>query len=192
VFKRKKPDPESASDNPLARRVVRGDDSPTQPPKTEQKATGDPAEEPATRVQPSRSEATTRLLRAGPQPDTADAGSIGDDAPVAVLLVISGPGTGRLLAVGHGINRLGRQAEERVSLPFGDERISRRDHARIVFDEIGQRFFLQQGEGSALTWLDGEPVLEPQPLSDGARIRLGDSELLFRPLIGADFQWHMP
>src|SRR4051812_25387330 len=49
--------------------------------------------------------------------------------------------------------------------------VSRR-HARITADAV-----LEDAGSSHGTWLDGERVLEPAPLRDGALIRLGDAEL---------------
>jgi len=163
-----------ASDNPLARRVARGDDSPTVP----LEATSAARE----RVDPS--EAATRLINSG-DGDTQHPG----DPPVAVLLIIGGPGKGELFRVGYGMNSLGRGPDQRVSLDFGDERISRSTHAALTYDGEGKRFYLQPGGGAALTYQGDAPVLEPVEVVDGARIRLGATELLLRILIGKDFDW---
>lgn len=164
----------SPSDNPLAKRVVRGDDSPTEPLK--------PSSHTRTNIDPT--EAATRLIGS-----SDDARLAPGDPPVAILLLIGGPGKGRLVTLGYGMNHLGRGPDQRVRLDFGDEQISRSQHATLTYDRDGKRFFLQHGGGASLTYHDGAPVLEPLEIVDGARIRLGETELLFRTLVGPDFDW---
>lgn len=162
--------PADTVDNPLARRVIRGDDSPTVP-----------LDGTAGAIDPS--EAATRLLN---QADDAHALT---DPPVAMLLIIAGPGKGHLAPVGFGMNPVGRGPNQRIRLDFGDERISRSTHAALTYDSDGKRFYLQHGGGASLTYHNGAPVLEPVEIVDGARIKLGETELLFRALVGPDFDW---
>lgn len=171
---KKSQQPDNTSNNPLARRVVHGDDSPTEPlqPTSHDGSSIDPAE------------AATRLI--GTSNDNTLAS---EDPPVATLLVIAGPGAGRLVTMGYGMNHLGRGPDQRVRLDFGDEQISRNKHATLTYDRDGKRFFLQHGGGASLTYHDDTPVLEPLEIVDGARIRVGETELLFRTLIGPDFDW---
>src|SRR3954453_15505030 len=57
------------------------------------------------------------------------------------------------------------------TLVLSDPSGSRR-HARITADAV-----LEDAGSSHGTWLDGERVVGPAPLRDGALIRLGDAEL---------------
>jgi hypothetical protein len=100
--------------------------------------------------------------------------------PVAVLLVVQGPGRGTLIAVGPGPSSLGRGAGARLRLDFGDTTIASDRHAVLLHDPERVRFTLQPGEGDCA--VDGHAVEEPVELRDGARLRLGTTELLFRPL----------
>jgi putative peptide zinc metalloprotease protein len=59
-----------------------------------------------------------------------------------------------------------------VSLLLSDPSVSRM-HARITADAV-----LEDAGSSHGTWLDGVRLTEPSPLRDGAKIRLGDAELL--------------
>ena len=176
MFKPRKPGGAEPRDNPLAKRVLRGDDSPTQALTT--------ADEPATRHMSGPVEAATRLLGTA-----AIETPVQQDLPAGALMIITGPGLGALLPVGYGVNRVGRGADQRIRLDYGDQRISRADHARLTYDGEGQRFYLQHGAGSSLVYHNGEPVLQPIELHDGARIKLGDTQLLFRVLLGPDFNW---
>jgi hypothetical protein len=48
---------------------------------------------------------------------------------VGWLVITSGPGRGQSLQLGYGMNSIGRNEAQRVSLDFGDEEISRENHA---------------------------------------------------------------
>ena len=113
-----------------------------------------------------------------------------DGPVVGWLVVVKGPGRGRSVALGYGMNPIGRDAGNRVSIPFGDEEISRKKHAVITYDPRGRKYYLQHGESSNLTYVGETPVLAPTILEGGETIRLGaGTELRFVPLCGADFDW---
>ena len=109
---------------------------------------------------------------------------------VGWLVVINGPGRGRSLSLGYGMNSVGRDADNRVSLPFDDEQISRKKHAILTNDPRGRKFYIQHGDSSNLTYVGEMPVLAPTMLGGGETIRLGDqTELRFVPLCGDHFTW---
>ncbi len=113
------------------------------------------------------------------------------DSPFVVgwLVVLKGPGRGASLPIGYGVNSVGRGAGQRVSLAFGDEEISRENHCSIIFDDKNVRFFINHGGSQNLTYLNDNPVLAPAEIEDGAKITIGDTELLFKPLCGPNFSW---
>ncbi|MAM71483.1 MAG: hypothetical protein CMP91_10110 [Gammaproteobacteria bacterium] len=111
------------------------------------------------------------------------------DPVVGWLVVIDGPGKGNYLKLGNGQNSIGRGPTERVKLDFGDEQISRANHAILTFDPRGLSFYIQQGSGTNLAYLNNSPVLAPAQLSPGSRITLGETTLLFVPLCGENFTW---
>lgn len=186
LFKRNQRDRDAApARNPLASRLDLGDDSPTDPVADEPDNPGAPRSGSPTAHATIGADAATRIV--APPTGADDAGAA--DPPVGVLLIVAGPGTGSVLTFGHGMNAIGRGAGQRVRLDFGDDRVSRERHALITYDGQGRRFYLQHGGGPGLTYLRGEPLLEPAVLEDGDRIVLGDTELLFRPLVGDDFDW---
>jgi hypothetical protein len=107
------------------------------------------------------------------------------------LIVMSGPGRGRSLPLGYGIHSVGRGEEQRVSVRFGDKRISRRSHVDVVYDANSRAFFVCPGRagGTALGYLNGQALLQPSPLRAGDRITLGATELAFLPFCGEHFDW---
>ncbi|MDE0103523.1 MAG: FHA domain-containing protein [Bryobacterales bacterium] len=112
-----------------------------------------------------------------------------DDPVVGWLVVVDGPGTGASVQLGSGQNSLGRGAQARVRLNFGDPQISRATHATVTYDPKGNRFYIHQGTGANLTYLEGKPVLAPTPLPSGSEIVLGDTTLRFVALCDDGFNW---
>lgn len=109
---------------------------------------------------------------------------------VGWLVVVGGPGKGSSITLGYGMNSIGRDADNRVPIPFGDEQISRKKHATLVYDPRGRKYYLQHGDSSNLTYVGETPVLEATMLSGGETIRIGgETELRFVPLCGEDFDW---
>ncbi len=125
----------------------------------------------------------TQFIRAA---DNVDA----DADPVAGwLVVVKGPGRGGFRPVFVGMNSVGRDTDQRISLSFGDESISRADHAYIAYDEEQRRFYLQHGGKANLVRLSGRPVLSPTELNAYDLIRIGKTTLRFVPLCGEYFAW---
>lgn len=153
-----------------------------------------PAEQPAP-VPFSDSDERTRLIgaslkgSASEQQNQASATNDIEDPVVGWLTVISGPGRGTALQLGYGANSIGRDDSERISLNFGDESISGTGHAVVTYEPRGRKFYLQNGTGRNLTYLNDEPILVPCEMSDKSLIHLGDTILHFSQLCGQDFDW---
>jgi hypothetical protein len=106
------------------------------------------------------------------------------------VVVVKGPGRGGFRPVYVGMNSVGRDPNQRVSLSFGDEAISREEHAFITYDEEQRCFYLQHGGKSNLVRLGTDPVLTPTELKLNDLIRIGKTTLLFIPCCGPDFSWN--
>lgn len=111
------------------------------------------------------------------------------DPPVGWLVVVRGPGKGRALTLGNGMNPIGRSAESRVRLDFGDDNISRANHARLVYEPRQRRWLLNHGDGTNLTYLNGEVVMGAVELQSGAEIQLGETSLRFQAFCSQEFDW---
>jgi hypothetical protein len=105
------------------------------------------------------------------------------------VVVVKGPGRGAFRAVFVGMNSVGRDASQRVALGFGDDAISREEHAFITYDEEQRRFYIQHGGKANLVRLGKQPVLVPVELKANDLIRLGRTTLRFVPCCGPDFSW---
>ena len=150
----------------------------------------------------------TRIYRPGQAPAPGGAGPTGPplprpgprgpgraapdpmaDPPVGWLVVVAGPGKGNVVTLGNGVNAIGRDRTERVSLDFGDDMISRTGHGTITYDPRHRKFYVQHGGGTNLTYVDDEPVLAPRDLEPLAHVQMGDTVLRFVPLCGPGFSW---
>ena len=160
----------SRSDNPDQTRIIRRD-------------------EPAKAPEPDCKTVLVRRSSASAEP-AKPADDLPEGPVVGWLVVVEGPGRGKSVTLGYGMNSIGREPGNRVILPFGDMQISRTKHATVTYDPRGRKFFIQHGESSNLTYVGEQPVLSPVELKSGEIIRLGDTTVLkFIPLCGDEFNW---
>lgn len=111
------------------------------------------------------------------------------DPLVGWLVIVSGPGKGISLELGYGVNSIGRDNDQRVPLDFGDNEISRKSHAAVIFDQKSRCFFVQHVDGINLTYVNDVPVLQPVEIKGKEVISIGNTKLVFVPLCDADFDW---
>lgn len=106
------------------------------------------------------------------------------------LVVIGGPGVGKSLEIGTGQNQIGRHPSNRISLPFGDQNISRECHAILSYDPKKRKFHLTNNQtGQNLTYLNDDAVYAPTEMKAGDVIGIGATKLKFYPLCGEAFDW---
>ncbi len=142
-----------------------------------------------TRIYRPGRESVAKATPAGTDTPPPTQSSAMDDPPVGWLVVINGPGQGNVVTLGNGMNSIGRDSAERLSLDFGDEMISRSDHASITYDPRGKKFYIKHGGGTNLTYVNDQPVLSPQELPPHTHIMIGNTTLRFVPLSGEQFDW---
>ena len=136
--------------------------------------------------QAARDDQRTRLAGAVP----ADAAGAEETDPVAGwLVIVEGPGAGRDLRIGVGRNDLGRDGDNRIPLPFGDTRISRRKHLWVNYDPLNRAFSVAPGNSTNLAYLNDAAIEEGMPLADGATITVGRTILRFVAFCGEGFAW---
>lgn len=105
------------------------------------------------------------------------------------LVVVHGPGRGHFASVFDGVNSVGRDAGQSTSLNFGDEAISREQHAFITYDYKSRQHYIQHGGKAGIVRLNDKPVLQPMELNDRDIVALGETTLRFTAFCGADFDW---
>jgi hypothetical protein len=116
-----------------------------------------------------------------------DAG--GFDPVVGWLVIVEGPGRGKVVNIYAGMNSLGRSAGQRIRVDFGDATISGEGAAFITFEPKRRTFHINHGGKANIVYLNDEAVLTPMPLTDGNAIAIGESKFRFVQLCGPDFTW---
>ncbi len=109
--------------------------------------------------------------------------------PVGWLVVEHGPGRGTSFALRAGASSIGRGDDQAICLDFGDNSISRHNHAAIAYDSELRRFYLGHGGKANLVRLNDRPVLSTEEMNSGDRIRIGETTLRFIGLCGSEFDW---
>ncbi len=113
------------------------------------------------------------------------------DFPVGWIVVISGPGRGASFSIFNGVSQIGRGEDQAIKLDFGDNSISRNNHAAIAYDNEQRSFFLGHGGKANLVRLNDKPVLSTEEISNSDLIRIGETTLRFVALCGNEFDWEV-
>lgn len=116
-------------------------------------------------------------------------GTVETEPVAGWIVIVKGPGRGGFRPVYVGMNSVGRAPSQRICLDFGDETISREEHAFITYDDETRTFYLQHGGKSNLVRLAGKPVLAPTELKPNDLFRIGNTTFRFVACCGPDFCW---
>jgi len=103
-------------------------------------------------------------------------------AVIGALTIIEGPGTGQSKVVYGGTSQIGRGAESRIQLDFGDNTISRIQHAVLVYDDTHKALWIYDGGKANPVAVNGERVHDYRQIQDGDLIKIGLTTLRFSPL----------
>ncbi len=104
------------------------------------------------------------------------------------LVCIEGPQIGQDYRIMSEKNFIGRAEEMHIRI-LGDNAISRKNHAVIVYDPKKRNFYLLPGDASGLAYHNNEAVYSPAELAAYDLIQLGHSKFIFIPMCGAHFEW---
>lgn len=109
--------------------------------------------------------------------------------PVALVMVTKGPGLGECFALKSGMSQIGRGEDQAIKLDFGDQAISRENHAAIVYDPKEHTFLLGHGGKSNIVRLNGKPVVSTSDLTNGDEVEIGETKLRFVAVCSSEFNW---
>ncbi|MEK3734048.1 MULTISPECIES: FHA domain-containing protein [Paenibacillus] len=104
------------------------------------------------------------------------------------LVCIEGAQVGQDYRIMAEKNFIGRAEEMQIRI-LGDNTVSRRNHAVVVYDPKKRNFFLLPGDASGLAYHNNEAVYSPVELNAYDMIQLGRSKFIFIPLCGPHFEW---
>lgn len=115
--------------------------------------------------------------------------SLQETSPVCGWIVcISGPRQGKDYKIISGKNFIGRADDMDIQI-LGDNKISRRNHAVIVFDPKKMETVLLPGDSNGLVYHKDTAVYTPTVLNSYDTIEMGDSTFVFIPFCGENFMW---
>lgn len=112
----------------------------------------------------------------------------GNEPVVGWLVCIKGEYIGMSFNIKAGNNSIGRAGDMDIHLAL-EMKVSRNKHCIITFEPENQECYLQQGESSGLTYLNGNVVMTPQKMADRDIIKIGDAEFIFVPFCIDGFRW---
>ena len=104
------------------------------------------------------------------------------------IVCIEGPRQGKDYKIIEGKNFIGRADDMDIQI-LGDNRISRRNHAVIVYSSKRHETVLLPGDSNGLVYHNDEAVYVPVVLSVYDIIEMGSSKFLFIPFCGEHFRW---
>lgn len=111
--------------------------------------------------------------------------------PVGLMMITKGPGLGESFAIRSGMSQIGRGDDQAIRLNFGDQAVSRSNHAAIVYDPKDHSYLLGHGGKANIVRLNGTPVVTTSTLTDGDEIELGETRLRFVGFCSTNFNWEM-
>jgi len=107
------------------------------------------------------------------------------------LVIVSEQQKGKHYPLTFGINNIGRDTQNHISIDNGDSSISRKKHSIVIYDYANNLFFFKHSEGQFLSYLNGSVVLDTKELKAYDKIKVGNTELIFVPLCNEKFKWNM-
>lgn len=110
------------------------------------------------------------------------------DPVVGWLVCISGEHFGESFNISAGKNSIGRNVENKIVISR-DSSVSRVKHSLIIYEPKKRKFYLQPGDSSGLTYLNGDDVFETKLLEPKNIIEIGASKFIFIPLCNDEFSW---
>lgn len=113
---------------------------------------------------------------------------VGSEPVVGWLICVKGEYFGQSFSLKAGNNSVGRAMNMDIHLAQEDS-VSRNKHCVVTYEPNTQVFFVQQGESSGLTYLNGEMIMTPSKMKAKDRIKVGQAEFLLIPLCVDGFKW---
>lgn len=112
----------------------------------------------------------------------------GIEPAVGWLTCVKGEYMGETFTVKAGRNSIGRSLSNSIALAK-ENSICRERHAQITFEPHKRQFFIQNGEGDGMTYVNDELVVTFCELKNYDVIAMGDIEFVFVALCGEKFSW---
>ena len=136
---------------------------------------------------PSGGAARTQLVR-GKQKVSRQ--QFHQDPVVGWLVIVGGPGLGAYRPIFEGNNTIGRSANQRVPLDFGDDAISSEEQSYVRYDSSERTFlFVPNMAKTNVVAINDKRPTTAVTLQAMDVITMGRTQLVFVPFCGAEFDW---
>jgi hypothetical protein len=127
------------------------------------------------------------VVRGAPKVHRAD---FHQDPVVGWLVVVGGPGLGAFRPIHEGNNAVGRGADQRIPIDFGDNTISSEEQAYIRYDSMDRSFlFVPNLAKTNVVAVNNKKPTGAIKLELMDVITMGRTQLAFVPFCGDDFDW---
>lgn len=104
------------------------------------------------------------------------------------LVCIDGPRKGKDYKVAEGKNFIGRADDMDIQI-LGDNKIARRNHCSVAFDEKKGKTYLIPGDSNGMVYLNGGVIFLPAIVEAYNIVEIGKSKFLYVPFCGEQFNW---
>lgn len=113
----------------------------------------------------------------------------GNRLVVGWLVCIEGPEKGNDYRLFTGKNYIGRSVKSDICIEK-DKAVSAEEHALIAYDSNNNCFYMADGRGRNINYLNGKPILGGSAeLNPYDVIKTGETKLVFVPFCGEHFMW---
>ena len=107
---------------------------------------------------------------------------------VGWLVCVRGKHFGESFNISEGRNSIGRNETNKIVLAK-DDSVSRVKHLWITYEPKKREFFVQPGEGSGLSYLNDDNIMESKKVAPYDKLELGKGLYILVPLCGDNFTW---
>ena len=112
------------------------------------------------------------------------------DPVVGWLVIVGGPGLGSFRPIYEGNNTVGRSANQRIPLDFGDDAISSEEQAYVRYDSSERSFlFVPNMAKTNVVAINDKRPTSAVTLQAMDVIMMGRTQLVFVPFCGSEFDW---
>ena len=112
------------------------------------------------------------------------------DPVVGWLVIVGGPGLGSYRPIYEGNNSVGRSANQRIPLDFGDDAISSEEQAYVRYDSSERSFlFVPNMSKTNVVAVNDKRPTSAVTLQAMDVINMGRTQLVFVPFCGSEFDW---
>ena len=102
-----------------------------------------------------------------------------DASSLGWLMIVDGAGEGQTFALDKHAIQIGRGEDQDIQLAFGDNAISRKSHAIIVYYGEQRGFLIRDGRKPNPVLVNGRSLPGEKYLKNGDLIRIGETTLRF-------------